>query len=161
MNAEGQSPIVHLSSTIIHLPSFILHLLRNQRRNRAEIGDLGGGEVIGLHLTDTEHANDLTVGADDRDGERALDVRLLSVGLGDAAEVFLEIAKLDGFLPLRGATGDALAERDIVDLRQQHRENVRRDALMGDQRQQARGRIRAMNRTRGAGEVRQHFDKHR
>ena len=37
----------------------------------------------------------VAVGADDRDGEGALDVRLLSVGLGDAAEVFLEIAKLE------------------------------------------------------------------
>jgi hypothetical protein len=32
--------------------------------------------------------------------------------------------------------------------------------MLGDEREQARGRIRAMDRTRGALEVRQHFDKH-
>jgi len=54
---------------------------------------------------------------------------------------------------LRGATGDALAERDVVDLRQQHRKHLRRDALVRDEREQARGRIRAMDRARDALEV--------
>lgn len=32
--------------------------------------------------------------------------------------------------------------------------------MLGDEREQARGQIRAMDRTRGALEVRQHFDEH-
>ena len=32
--------------------------------------------------------------------------------------------------------------------------------MLGDEREQPRGRIRAVDRTRGAGEIRQYFDEH-
>ncbi len=125
-----------------------------------QVRDLTVIEFIGLHLTDAKHADDLTVGTAHGDSERALDVRLAGVRLRDAAEIFLQIAKLDGLFALSGTASDAFAERNIINLGQQHRLGLRRDSRMGDQGKQSRRWIGPVNCSRDTFEIIQRAGEH-
>ena len=65
-------------------------------------------------FSNSQCSNDCTgLGRENGHRDRAGDTRLAGIGLGDTAEVLLEVAKFHRFLALRSRACDALAEWDM------------------------------------------------